>query len=270
MRLLSKTLLGLFLVGCTWNVSHAEIIPTDQITSDVFFGNGNSNGNFTVSQKAGVEIGLRAKVRYPSPLDDDQSNLLGYDIDQGVYYIAEPAVAPRLDRASWNVDWSVNSDYAETTNNMLSNFTYNLSVVYDPLSTGGTAGIAGYDPLQAGNDNSYGDNTTDENSDVMIGSGGTITDIHNTYTVAQNSTNITFSEIGLSNLYGGLYTFVFTVSDTNGVVASDQIEVYVGVNPPAAVPEPTSMAILGMGVLGFVGGGVARRRLKQKKEASNS
>ncbi|RCS45427.1 PEP-CTERM sorting domain-containing protein [Bremerella cremea] len=278
MRSLRMAVLGLFILGSMANISQADIIASDQLTSNVFFGSGNSNANFTVSQDNGVEIGMRAKVRYPVPSNDDQSAMLGYDVDKGVYYFANTDNGSG--RASWNLDWSVNSDFAGTTGNVLSDFAYNLTFLFDP-QTGSTPSPSNINPVSNYyNDNSYGNNTTTSANDVQPGPlfmGFIPTPeyavvLNNTYNVTQNSTNVGFSGVfpGLDVTAAGVYTIIFSVTDCSGLVASNQIQVYSGVEPPAAAPEPTSIAILGMGALGLAGGGLARRRLKKNRESANS
>ncbi|PQO36603.1 PEP-CTERM sorting domain-containing protein [Blastopirellula marina] len=269
MKLLLKTVLGLFLVGCTWNVSQAETL-----TSQAIFGSGNSNTLFNVVRTDGVEIGLRAKVRY-----ENDDSIVGENSPQDVYYIDHVVDPSDSNLASWNFDWSVNTNFDGSGAN-LANYTFLLSIEYDPLSSGGSADSTSINPAPTSgfasffNDNAYGNNSTVNGGGVEPWSSGfspSPSTLHNNNNVMQNSLNVGFAGIGFDPSYSGLYTIILSVFDGgSSPLATNQIQVYAGVEPPSAVPEPTSMAILGMGVLGFVGGGVARRRLKQKKEASNS
>ncbi|RCS52713.1 PEP-CTERM sorting domain-containing protein [Bremerella cremea] len=281
MKLLPKTLLALLLLGCLGSVSQA-----DMLSSNVFFGSGNSNQYFTVSQAGGVEIGMRAKLRYDpndgnQPKNFDQSSDLGYAIEEGSYYFSTPNYG--TDRAIWNLDWSVNSDFNQgtpaSTTNKLSAFTYNINFDFDPAGAGSNSST-NYNPVnELYNDNSYGNKTTTSANDVTPGplvfgfipTAPFASDLNDDYTITQNSTNVGFSGLLPGTVtQNGIYTITFSVLDGLIPIATNQIKVYAGVNPPAAVPEPASMALFGMGVVGLIGGGAARKRLKQKREAANS
>lgn len=272
MKLLSQTLFTLLLVGCLGSVSQAGAL-----SSNVFFGDGNSNEFFTVSQAGGVEIGMRAKLRYPTPQNSDQSNTLGYEIEDGSYYFA--TTDNGSGQAIWNLDWSVNSDFNQgtpaSTGNKLSAYTYDLKFEFAPQSGGSTSSVNGT-PLPTLSDNYYGDNSTTSGNGTQPGFLGGLfppstSTLQDTYNVAQNSTNVGFSGLLPSTVtQNGIYTITFSVLDGINTIATNQIKVYAGVNPPAAVPEPASMALFGMGVVGLIGGGAARKRLKQKREAAKS
>ena len=56
-----------FLVGSTLAISsfsNAALIYDTDVTNEVIFGSGNSNGSFSVVQDSGIEIGLRGKLRH--------------------------------------------------------------------------------------------------------------------------------------------------------------------------------------------------------------
>lgn len=265
MKLLPKALLGLLLLSFTWNISQA-----DMLTSEVIFGSGNTNENFTVSRSNGIEIGMRAKTRYPTPSNSDQSGSLGYSLNEGDYYFANPTDASQPLRGSWNLDWSVNSDYLGTSGDVLSAYDYELAISFAPESGMGAAPSIDFDPLFPINDNWYGTNST-PNGGGQVGNKSpfafALDDLNN---VAQNSTNVGFfgffpNPADVST--PGIYTIVLSVLENDVVLASNQINVYAGVNPPVAVPEPTSMAIFGLGALGLIGG-AARKRMKRNRESS--
>lgn len=266
MRLLPKALLGLLLLSCTWNISQA-----DMLTSEVIFGSGNTNEHFTVSQSNGIEIGLRAKTRYPSPSNSDQSSTLGYSLNEGDYYFTNPTTAAQPTRGSWNLDWSVNTDYLGNSGATISDFDYDLSFSFTPASPMDPSAAFGFDPLPSYNDAWYGDNNTPNGGGTVGNVPSETSLLGSIYNVAQNSTNVGFFPMFADPFdvdSPGIYTIVLSVLNNGQVVATNQIYVYAGVNPPVAVPEPTSMAIFGLGALGLVGGAVHKRR-KQKRESTN-
>ena len=106
-------------------VANAAITFDDNVTPDILFGAGNANGGFTVDRQNSVELGLRAKVRFPVPMNVFNSN------GDGTYtFKAGLGAAP--DHGLWAFEWSVNTDYNGMTGDTLSDFTYLLELDYDP------------------------------------------------------------------------------------------------------------------------------------------
>jgi hypothetical protein len=59
----------------TYGVQRRVARVFDQnVAPEVIFGSGNANGSFTNNQTGSVELGLRAKVRYPTPMNTFNSN----------------------------------------------------------------------------------------------------------------------------------------------------------------------------------------------------
>ncbi|MGE9268155.1 MAG: hypothetical protein ACQKBY_08660, partial [Verrucomicrobiales bacterium] len=95
-----------------------------------------SNGtqaDWTVTAENGIEIGLRAKRRYPSG-----SNDVGQFNDTGIYtfdvlndYATEFATTP-ANRSFWNFDFSVNVNPDGTGSSNLADFTYMIRIDSDP------------------------------------------------------------------------------------------------------------------------------------------
>jgi hypothetical protein len=125
------------------------------VTPDVLFGTGNNNGSWTVDRNSttGVELGLRAKVRGANTFNS-QGN--------GTYIQAPGTVSGG---ASWNFEWSVNTDWNGLSGLNLNDLTYVLRMDNNPgLGTTFTS----FDPINAadpntGNilwDHGIGNNTT--------------------------------------------------------------------------------------------------------------
>ena len=108
------------------------------MTSAILFGSGNGNGGFTVNRDNGVELGLRAKVRYPTPLDVYNSN------GDGTY--DQLAGNNGSGRALWDFEWSVNSDMMAPTGKHLSGHTYVLRID-QRTPTAGDNIISSFDPI---------------------------------------------------------------------------------------------------------------------------
>jgi len=106
-------------------VAHAVTTFDDNVTPDILFGSGNGNGGFTVDREGSVELGLRAKVRFPVP-----GNVFNSNGDGTYSFKAGLGAAP--DHALWAFEWSVNTDWNGMTGDTLSDFTYLLEIDYDP------------------------------------------------------------------------------------------------------------------------------------------
>ena len=67
--------------------------------------------------------------------------------------------------------------------------------------------------------------------------------------------------VSLNSLSAGLYTLTIYLYQTNNMVFGTQFAgSYTQADPPPSVPEPTSMVLLGTGLIGFAGRAIRRRR----------
>lgn len=205
--------------------AHAAASYGNLATPGVYFGSGNTNGNFTIDTSAGgIEVGLRAK------------NYKGSQIvaQNGVYH-SSPGLSSLGPRAVWNYEFSMNSG-ADA-----------LSIYYFQLGVDNDAS-AGKNFTYVDAANFFVDNAT------MSGA---------TFHSSQNSENFIFGNTpgGPMNIFSaGLYSFTLSAfaRGANGnpigsALASTEILV--------AVPEPESMAMMGVGMLGLM---LARRRRRAK------
>jgi hypothetical protein len=138
-----------------------DVTPT--VGGTVIFGNGNSNGFFTTGRKRGVEVGLRAKIRFPASANPDGTISNGdgtYNLPAGA---RSGSFAHRL-TALWSFDWTVNTDYLSSSGMKLSDFVYELGMDSDPSSK---TSYTSFDPISTSLlvpcwDHAMGDNSTEE------------------------------------------------------------------------------------------------------------
>lgn len=242
----------------------AAITYNDSVTNNVIMGTGIANGGFTIdtnttgSRAQAVEVGLRARVRYDlasdQPTNDFNSN------GDGTYSHAagSPAAAPT--RARWNFDWSANSDINNdtATGQKLSAFTWRLGMDTDASAT---AVYAVIDLLSLPFDHSFGNNGTAQSA----GAEGNSFALATTNNLMQNSWNLDFFDNGVlfpgvfNPAANGEYSFFLEASNQAGaVLARTDITVIVG-DGAAQIPEPGSLALVGLGLLGAF---AARRRMR--------
>ncbi len=236
---------GFFAVGLlSLSLSAQAALLYDQnVTPDVLFGSGNDNGSWTVNRQNGVELGLRAKVRGANTF-----NSLG----NGTYVHQAGTVAGG---ATWNYEWSINTDYLDTSGQNLTALTYVLRIDNNPgLGTSFTS----FDPVNGNNgvfgvlwDHGIGDNTTGNgngDNDVPGRTAASYATLIANNNVAQNSWRPHFYMPFNPNI-DGVYTFQLEAYDSqNNSVAFTEMTV--------VVPEPSTylagaLLALVFGVQGF-------------------
>ena len=238
------------------SAANAAIQFNQNVTNNVIYGSGNANGSFTTDRNLGVELGLRAKVRFPAPANVFNSN------GDGTYNQAAGGFGGSGDRASWNFDWSINSNFDGTSGFNLDDLSYSLWMDFDP--TAGT-NFQAFDPINlgAGNflDHSIGDNTTAQGAGVEAADAATYASLIANNNLAQNSWQLNFFDSALfpfDPTVAGTYDFLLSASVPGGTaIASTSIQVIVG-NGGAAVPEAATLAV--WGGLAVCGGAFAWRK----------
>jgi hypothetical protein len=255
MKQIQVAIMGI-VTAATLSVSlptQAALSFDQNVTANAIFGTGNGNGSFTVIQQNGVELGLRAKVRYAGDY-----NSLG----NGTYTHQLGIVNGG---ATWNFEWSINSDYLGTSGVDLNDLTYLLRIDSDP--TAGTS-FTSFDPINGVNpnppgtlvywDHSIGDNTTGQSLGVEAPNNDTAAyaALISNNNLAQNSWRANWFGID-PDAFG---TYTFQLEAFNGVTSLGMTEMTVNV-----VPEPSTCVAGALLLLPF---GVSTLRMLRKKRTA--
>jgi hypothetical protein len=241
-------------LGLLMSTSTQGAIDYDEnVTPNAIFGSGNANGFFAVDQGGGVELGLRAKVRYPTPANTFNSD------GAGTYTHA--AGTPGGGLAMWNFEFSVNSDYLNGTR-PLNALTYLLRIDSDPSAN---TSFLSFDPInQPYADHSIGNNTTGNGAGVEAANAAAYGVLIANNNVAQNSWNMGMGFLApflvppFNPNAPGTYTFVLSAFDGANQVASTTIDVNV------VVPEASTYLAGALLLLPF-GMSTLRKMLKNRK-----
>lgn len=254
-----KTALTITAIAAAAGIASAGTSFDANVTNNVIFGSGNANGSFTVNQDNGVELGLRAKVRFDDnnqPQNQFNSNGDGsYTFNAGLPPTGFGFAAGSTSTATWNFEFSINSDFEGTSGTKLSGLTYLLSIDFDPAA--GVENFQSFDPINLPfADHAIGDNNTASGAGTSAGDAtqyGTLIDGNN---VAQNSWNMEFFDnagagFSFDGRTKGEYVIMLEAfNDEGDVVSMTSITVNV-------VPMPAAAGMAGLGLLAI---GTRRRR----------
>lgn len=217
------------------------------VTPNVIFGSGNSNGSFTTDRQSGVEIGLRAKIPFVGLINSGGDGTYPYTLAETDHDL-NGATARR-----WNFDWTINTDFEDLSGLVVDDLTYELGLDGDP---GLGVDFLKFDPIfvidPVGStqcaDHAFGDNTTANGAGVFVDidlgcrSGDAATKAAATATyagylssfnVAQQSWRYSFFPFGPLAGYDpnipGTYAVYLLAKDSGGaVVARSDIQVLIG------------------------------------------
>ena len=252
--------------------AEATIAYDQDVTPDVIFGSGNANGGFTTDRANGVELGLRAKLRFDQ--NNQPQNIFNSNGD-GTYTF-DPGLPPTgfgwnpnsPTTPLWNFEWSVNTDYDGSTGEHLDDMlSYELGIDFDP---GPGTNFLTFDPILGVNpkhnavlwDHAIGDNSTGNCAGLTAGDAATYATYLSSYNVAQNSWSYEFFNDNTTWIFdptlpGAEYTIYLEAwhNPVAELVARTEITVL-------TTPEPVSMIFFGTGLVG-VAGLVTRRRMRK-------
>jgi len=259
---MKKLTIAALFIGSMLSASASAVLTFDtDVTSNVIFGSGNANGSFTVDQANGIELGLRGKLRFNAAGDPENtfnSNGDGtYSFDAGVA-VAPITLLPLAGTAVWSFEWSVNSNF-DGNGGALDAYTYILGIDSDPTAA---VSMFEFDPInQALADHAIGDNSTGNGAGVKAANAAEYSTLISSNNLAQNSwqPHWFIGPLGFDPTVDGTYDISLTAFDLNGgLAASTSIQIIVGAGA-TVVPEPETMALLLIGLLGLA----ARKKLKK-------
>ncbi len=265
-------LLTLVAAGMTHSGTVSAAISYDQnVTPDVIFGSGVSNGSFTVDRNNGIELGLRGKLRHNAagnPENTYNSNGDGtYSFDAGV------APGQSSPTAVWSFEWSINTDFDGSTGLNVGDLTYALGLDEDPSQD---TSFTVFDPIfdlggLISPDHSFGNNSTGNGNGAEAWSWISMpffgvtgyNDLIADNNVAQNSWKPHWYFTSFDPTVDGTYDIYLAAFDASGAQrARTEIQIIVGNGAAADVPEPATLALMCLG-LGLAGVGYGRQRSRR-------
>lgn len=218
------------LIGLASCVGSAAALEFDQdVTPEVIFGSGNANGFFTTDRQNGIELGIRGKLRF-----DENGQPAGvYNSNGDGSYTFRASAAPGRDQgtADWNFDWSINSDFDNSSSLDLADLTYEFGLDGDP---GPGTDFLTFDPITypgAGPapDHAIGDNATPNGGGTVATDPANYDVLINSNSVAQNSWRYAFFPNGpLANFNAkleGTYDIYLAAFDNGVEVARTTVQI---------------------------------------------
>jgi hypothetical protein len=254
-------LTGFLCASVSLPASAGTILFDEDVNPGVIFGAGNANGSFTVDRHNGVELGLRGKLRHNAsgaPENTFNSNGDGtYSFNAGV------APTQSFPTAEWSFEWSINTNWDNSTNSNLADLTYELGLDSDPTSL---TNFTVFDPINDTNpglgrvqwDHTIGDGSSVSKIPNNEDKAAEYSDLINNNNIAQQSWKPHWFFSGFDPTVDGTYNFYLAAFDGGTELARTEIQIIAGAGG-AVVPEPGTL--LSFAVIGLLGcGPLARRR----------
>ncbi|GJL77970.1 MAG: hypothetical protein NPINA01_09590 [Nitrospinaceae bacterium] len=248
MKMLANLKFAVFTVASMFTFSLFEtgqalaVVQYEQyITPGVILGLDSTNGGFTTDRRNGVEIGLRTKLRFNSDnLAENtfNSNSNGtYNFTTGRAPSGFPFDPAPNNTPVWNFEWSINTNYDESSGLSLNDLTYEMGLDFDP---GPRTKFLVFDPITLDlhppltpPDHAFGDNYTPNGEAARAEDNPAYTNLLTSKNVAQNSWNYEFFDgppfDGFDPAVNGNYSIYFLARNAEEqVVARADIQVLVG------------------------------------------
>ena len=197
-------------------VKKDEVLFDQDATPNAIFGDGNTNGFYTCTREDGIELCLRAKIRYPVALNPTAAESNG----DGTYNMNTGTPAPvslpietltevlNLKTFKWNFEWSINTNFDGSTEFKLLDVThFEIGMDCDPSCDATFTVVNPFDvPKYIADlpentkqqdppifpDHSFGDNGTQEGDGLEPEDLDELWEFLETKNVAQNSWNFGF------------------------------------------------------------------------------
>jgi hypothetical protein len=223
----------------------ASVLFNQSVTPDILFGAGNLNGNFSTNDPttSNIEIGLRAKQRFPA------ANIFNNNFNGTYSFGTGIGVGGQAGRPLWNFEWSINTDVSGLGGIDIKDLTYQIRIDYDPSPFG--TNYQSFDPIHSLNpnnglvlwDHGIGDNNTpngggDNDAGRTAATYDTLIDNNN---VAQNSWSLSFYDDATHIIdpnINGTYTIQLEAFIPGAAPIMASIDVIVGSGHPT--PEPVA------------------------------